>query len=129
MRATSDDAVKNVASTVLSFIEEHFGDTFNSIKPLSQHGEITYPLLWSLFPPKVLCYTEENTLQQPQIFLLTKQNYTKSDNKELSDVVRGKIISHYGDVFDFAEIPLQIPFFEGAKKSRTLDVFPLTHHA
>ncbi|KAI9683792.1 MAG: hypothetical protein M1822_005982 [Bathelium mastoideum] len=123
----SRQLVSNI-STALTFVHEDFGSDIESLATLSEHGEITFDLLWSLFPPRVKVFTQGNKLQEPQVMDFQLGEYKRlpdgTDIYEL-DV---KIISHDGVDFGYGAMTQTIRGFPGAKKVTSLPIYPLKYH-
>ncbi|KUJ10193.1 P-loop containing nucleoside triphosphate hydrolase protein [Mollisia scopiformis] len=123
-----NEALINDISAVLDFIQEHFGGNIDSLKSLSEHGEITYNLIWALFPPKTLGYTAANIQHQPQVFIF-KEGTDIETSTEKYYYVTGQVINHDGMDFGRGEMHIKIPYFEGTKKVRSLAAYPFSQHA
>jgi Domain of unknown function (DUF7025) len=128
VNTAQNESLINDINAVSDFIGEHFGDSIGNLNSLSKHGEITYPLVWALFPPNSLVFTVSNTLQQPQVFIFMEGSYEETSQGEKYYSITGRIINHDGINFGYGEIDLKISEFVGARKLQSLAVFPLSAH-
>jgi len=49
----------NDIGTAMRFVDEDFGYQIQSLASLIDKGEITFDLLWAIFPPRGMCYIQE----------------------------------------------------------------------
>jgi hypothetical protein len=120
-----NEALINDISTVFDFIREYFGDSIGSLNSLSEHGEITYTLVWALFPPNSLVFTVGNKLQELQVFIFREGKYSVDrQTGEKYYLITSRIINHNGMGFGYSDIKIKIPEFEGSRKVRSLAAFP-----
>ena len=115
-------------STALEFIDEDFGNTILSLASLSEHDEITFDLLWTLFPPRTVVFTKKNEMNEPQALRFQTGSYeTRQDRSEYFSL-KCSMINHDGQDFGWGDHWLEINGFEGAKKTYTLSALPLSLH-
>lgn len=115
-------------SIASQYIAEDHGSTMETLASLSQHDEITFDLLWALFPPNATVYTKSNLLCEEQILRLQKGEYGTRSNGSRYFSLDLRLISHDGEKLGWAESNIQIEQFDGAKKVRNLLCFPLDRH-
>jgi hypothetical protein len=92
---------------------------------LAEHDEITFDLLWALFPPNTTVYTKSNLLREHQICKLQKGEYGSLPSGARYYGLDLRYISHDGEKLGWAEKTLQIGSFAGAMKVHNLTVVPL----
>ncbi|KAL5118350.1 hypothetical protein ACEQ8H_003699 [Pleosporales sp. CAS-2024a] len=108
----------------LQYISEDYASTQASLASLSDHDEITFDLLWALFPPNTTVYTKQNLLREHQICKLQKGEYGQLPSGARYYSLHVKYISHDGDKFGWAQKSFQIGQFDGAKKVANLSCVP-----
>ncbi|PQE29410.1 AAA family ATPase protein [Rutstroemia sp. NJR-2017a WRK4] len=119
----------NDIGTALRFIQEDFGGLLQNLDSLLEKGEITFDLLWTIFPPKTLVIaTNHGLTHQPQALNLTSASYGKQENGARYYQVCGNIITHDGEDFGYGSLDINIDQFEGAKSLTALSVFPFKYH-
>jgi hypothetical protein len=116
-------------SVALQYIAEHYASTINSLSSLSAHGEITFDLLWALFPPNTAIWTKNNLLREPQVLKLQKGDYETRQNGSRHYSMDSRLIAHDGEKFGWTEKSLSIEQFDGAKKVVNLNCVPLNYIA
>jgi hypothetical protein len=121
-------ALIDEVNVALQFVAEDYGSTMDSLASLAEHNEITFDLLWTLFPPDTTVYTKSNLLHEHQLLKLKMGEYGSCDNGSKFFSMDLKFISHDGAKIGWAETKLQINQFEGAKKVHNLLCFPLAQH-
>ncbi|KAF1954563.1 P-loop containing nucleoside triphosphate hydrolase protein [Byssothecium circinans] len=128
-KAKPDGELAGVLCAALQYFDEDFGSTLASLKSLTEQDEITFKLLWTLFPPETIVYTRSNMLQEDQLLICESVEY-----KELKDgskvlMMDCRLISHDGVVLGWLGDVIKIEEFEGAKKVQELKCFPFSRHA
>jgi hypothetical protein len=123
-----DDAVINDIGAVFDFVKQDLGDSIENLKSLSEHGDITYQLVWALFPPNILGFTAANTLREPQPFIFKSGTYERDSTGREFFLITGRIIHHDGIDFGYSDLRAEIPSFTGSKKVSSLAAFPLSEH-
>jgi hypothetical protein len=118
----------NDLNSILEFIREDFGRIMASLDSLSEHDEITFDLLWALFPPNTIVYTKDNMLKEAQAYRFLSGSYEEQPDGSQLFQMRLRMISHDGQDLGWGEQYLQIGSFEGAKKVYHLATFPLSVH-
>jgi hypothetical protein len=119
----------NDIGTALRFIQEDFGGLIQHLDSLLEKGEITFDLLWTIFPPKTLVIaTNHGLTHQPQALNLTSGSYEKQENGSRYYQVNGNIITHDGEDFGYGSLTVAIDEFEGARSLTALPVFPFKYH-
>ncbi|KAI1438506.1 P-loop containing nucleoside triphosphate hydrolase protein [Xylaria sp. CBS 124048] len=114
-------------TTALEFIKEEFDSAVENLKSLLNHGEISYDLLWALFKPNAIIYTEDNLLREPQAEKFISGDYEETPEGKWFKISTN-IIHSDGDRFGWAEAEIKIPSFEGCRKITSLNAYPLTYH-
>lgn len=115
-------------STAVQFVYEDFGSRIADLDSLLPHKEITYDLLWTIFPPRTLTFTKRTLLEQPQIMKVTGTEYHQGqDGSWLS--IYCLSIAHDGEDFGTSRQTLKIPSFDGARQIEDLPSFPLEFHS
>ncbi|KAJ6543108.1 P-loop containing nucleoside triphosphate hydrolase protein [Mycena capillaripes] len=123
----SDTALAADIMTALQLIQEEYGSTLGDLDLLS-HQEISYVLLWVLFPPNTLVYRFHSYTEQVQILLARGFEYKKrKDNSEYAEILCD-VMNNDGSSFGFARDKLEIDAFVGARKIQDLVAFPLVYH-
>jgi hypothetical protein len=113
----------------LQYIEEDYGPTIESLKSLTLHDEITFKLLWTLFPPNTHVYSKKNMLQEEQLFKVRSVFYQKRQDGSEYFRLRLRAISHDGERLGWVDDKIDIDDFEGSKKVQECLCFPLSRHA
>jgi hypothetical protein len=123
-----EKAVVTDLKCAVEFVHEDFGGNIASLRSLSEHDEITFDLLWTLFPPHATLYTTDNMLKEPQIVRFLSGHYDRHQDGSQYYSMRVRFITHDGESMGWGEQNLQINGFEGAKKVHSLSCFPLASH-
>lgn len=111
----------------MQYVADDFDAATNSLKSLSAHGEITFDLLWALFPPNTDVWTKTNLLQEQQVFKLQKGTYARRQSGARYFSMDLRFIAHDGTKFGWTEQNFAIDQFEGARKVVNLSCVPLDH--
>lgn len=112
---------------LIRFLQDHYASIIKTLPKLLERGEMTFDLLWTLFPPNTVVYTscvyseepkclvfdfgEERTLKKGKFYVL-QCRYLDFNGKLLGEVVSN----------------LLIPEYRGAKAISSLESYPLKYH-
>ncbi|CAI7655887.1 unnamed protein product [Penicillium glandicola] len=119
----------NDIGTALRFVEEDYASTIVSLKSLLEERQITWDLLWTIFPPReVIIAPRFGTLCEEQALNLNNSNYSARANDQPYFSASGQIIKHDGRDFGTATVQLEIDKYEGARTIGSLSFFPIKHH-
>jgi hypothetical protein len=124
-KETPNKALVDELGVALQYIAQDYESTQASLASLSEHEEVTFDLLWALFPPNTTVYTKSNLLREHQVCKLQKGEYGQLSSGARYYELNLKYISHDGEKLGWAEKTLQIGSFDGAKKVFNLNVVPL----
>ena len=112
---------------LIKFLSNHFVAALDSLRPLLQHGEITFDLLWALFKPNDLLYTTCIGTGKPRSVRFESGEERTVDGVRFFQL-KCRYLDYNGKSFGEAWTLLAIEEFRGVKRIDTLDVFPLHHH-
>jgi hypothetical protein len=129
-KAQPEQSLVNDIGTALRLVEEDFGGAINNLQSLLSKGEITFDLLWAIFPPgELIVAMEHGLLRQPQALSVLTADYATQQNGQRYFWAKGMIITHDGEDFGKGSFTVTIPAFEGARKLMTLEFFPMKFHS
>ncbi|KAF8526674.1 P-loop containing nucleoside triphosphate hydrolase protein [Hysterangium stoloniferum] len=123
-----DESMISDISLALQFIEEDQGGNIADFGQLVSHGEITYDLLWALFPPNTVAYYYHEMTEQDVLVIVRsvkyRQHYGGSYLEVTADCIRDD-----GKMFGLAkDMDQKIVIFSGSRKIQDLSIFPLKYH-
>ena len=112
----------------LRYIREDFDSTFTSLSKLLPNKQITYPILWALFPPNtIVCSLDQ--LRNPRAWLVRSAENREDRNGNEWLQLEPEHIDYDGTkVGTVSSEPLKIAAFSGAKNISDLPCFPLEYH-
>ncbi|KAH7078952.1 P-loop containing nucleoside triphosphate hydrolase protein [Paraphoma chrysanthemicola] len=126
-KPSPNKVVVDELGVALQYISEDYASTQASLTSLSEHDEITFDLLWALFPPNSIVYTKSNLMREPQILKLQKGEFGQLPSGARYYALNLQYLSHDGEKLGWAPKTIQIGQFDGAKKVYNLLVVPLDH--
>ncbi|KAI3395886.1 hypothetical protein diail_671 [Diaporthe ilicicola] len=126
-----DDELIADLKVVLKFINEDYETLKQNIDSLLSAGEITWEVLWALFPPNVLIYHYHKLTGQYQILRsrsMAKQRIFPSETMQW--IFSLDVIIDDGEKFGVAKecVVPTIPEFTGVWSIEDMTVFPLDRH-
>lgn len=121
-----NDALVADIQTALQFIQEDYAGQIRDLEQLT-YNEISYELLWVIFPPNVLVYRFHIYTEQPQILLARSLEYLQRPNGSLYAKIACDVINNDGNSFGLARDDIEIDAFRGARRIRDLPLFPIEH--
>ena len=112
---------------LIRFLQEHYASIIKTLPELLERGEMTFDLLWTLFPPNTLIYTSCVYSEEPKclIFDFGEEKLLK---KGKFYVLQCRYLDFNGKVLGEVISNLLIPEFRGAKPITSLEAFPLKYH-
>ncbi|OJI82824.1 hypothetical protein ASPTUDRAFT_149218 [Aspergillus tubingensis CBS 134.48] len=115
--------------TALQFVEEDFAAQIVSLKSLLSENQITWDLLWAIFPPKeVIISPRFGLMTEEQAFNLKMSSYQSRPNGQQYFSAFAEVIKHDGQDFGKSSMELEINKYEGARTITSLNFFPLKYH-
>lgn len=110
-----------------SFLQQYFTSIIITLPTLLEKAEITFDLLWALFPPNTLVYTTCHYSEEPKclIFDFGEERILK---KGKFYVIQCRYLDFNGKVLGQVMSNLLIPEYRGAKPISSLEVYPLEYH-
>ena len=114
-------------SIAQQFVYEDFGSRIADLTSLLEHNEITYDLLWAIFPPRCLIFTKKTLLDQPQVMRVDSTSYQETQSGFWLEL-DCQAVAHDGEDFGTSVHTVKIRAFEGTLKVDDLDGFPLQYH-
>jgi hypothetical protein len=124
-KPSPDKTLVDELRVALQYIAEDYTSTQATLDSLSEHDEITFDLLWTVFPPNTAVYTKNNLLQEHQICKLQKSEYGRTETGARFFDLTVNFISHDGTKLGWASQKIRIGLFDGANKVYNLSVVPL----
>ncbi|GKZ86753.1 hypothetical protein AnigIFM56816_002352 [Aspergillus niger] len=99
----------NDIGTALQFVEEDFGAQISSLKSLMSENQITWDLLWAIFPPReVIISPRFGLMSEEQAFNLKMSSYQSRPNGQQYFSASADVIKHDGQDFGKATMELEI---------------------
>jgi len=126
-KTAPNKALVDELGVALQYIAQDYASTQATLDSLSEHNEITFNLLWALFPPNVTVYTKSNLLREHQILKLQRGEYGELPSGARYFSLDLRYLSHDGEKLGWAEKNYRISQFDGARKVNNLSVVPLEH--
>nr|GAT46318.1 AAA family [Mycena chlorophos] len=125
----SNPAVISDIGVAMQFIAEDYPDILGAFD-IDIRKEISFDLLWALFPPNVLVYRSHIYTEQDQILIARTFEYLDSpgDREQPCAVLECDVVTHDGSLFGFARELIKIPTFSGSRLIQNLSLFPLLWH-
>ncbi|KAF2823357.1 P-loop containing nucleoside triphosphate hydrolase protein [Ophiobolus disseminans] len=125
LKADPNKALVDELGVALQYLAEDHASTSATLESLSEHDEITFSLLWAIFPPNITVYTKSNLLREHQILKLKSTYYGELPGHVKYFGLNVRLISHDGEKLGWTNTSYKITQFEGAKKVHNLSVYPL----
>ncbi|KAJ3957198.1 hypothetical protein N0V92_006230 [Colletotrichum tropicale] len=124
-----EELISDLAEAV-KFAEDDHAPNIANLEPLFAAGEITWDLLWAIFPPNILVHRYHRFTEQDQVLKLRAISQHKRRDKSRFWQLACHIVADDGIKFGLASEPMYtvIEEFTGARKIADLRVFPLKYH-
>ncbi|CAD6566684.1 MAG: hypothetical protein ASARMPREDX12_008793 [Alectoria sarmentosa] len=121
------DTMTQHLDLLVRFLQEHYASIIKTLPELLERGEMTFDLLWTLFPPNTVVYTSCVYSEEPKclIFDFGEEKILK---KGKFYVLQCRYLDFNGKLLGEVISNLLIPEFRGAKPIVSLEAFPLKYH-
>ncbi|KAJ7349861.1 P-loop containing nucleoside triphosphate hydrolase protein [Mycena albidolilacea] len=126
-KSEPDTALISEISIALQFIEEDYAGTIGDFNLLA-YNEVSYDLLWVIFPPNTMAYRFHTFTEQHQILLARTFEYSRRENGTFCASIHCDVINNDGISFGFARERIEIDAFRGARRIQDLIMYPLAYH-
>ncbi|OOF98975.1 hypothetical protein ASPCADRAFT_204666 [Aspergillus carbonarius ITEM 5010] len=128
-KTTPNQPLIDDIGTALRFVEEDFASQIISLNSLLEEKQITWDLLWAIFPPReVIIAPRFGLMNEEQAFVMLTSGYGERANGQKYFSANGQHIKHDGQDFGTTTLPLEIDQYEGARSITSLNFFPIQHH-
>ncbi|KAI9782938.1 MAG: hypothetical protein M1839_004413 [Geoglossum umbratile] len=121
----ADDETKKHLDLLFKFVDSLIGAHGQRFRDLTKIGLITFPLMWMLFKPGDIVFTEKDG--HPQALMISQIEPTRSiigKSWQLTCIGTGYDGVNFGKVLEF----IKINQFEDTREITSLKVYPLKHH-
>lgn len=112
---------------LVRFLQEHYASIIKTLPELLERCEMTFDLLWTLFPPNTMIYTSCVYSEEPKCLI-----FDYGEEKILKNgkfyVLQCRYLDFNGKLLGEVISNLLIPEFRGAKAITSLEVYPLEYH-
>ncbi|KAI9756265.1 MAG: hypothetical protein M4579_003932 [Chaenotheca gracillima] len=123
--AKADDETKKHLDLLFKFVDSLLKPSVDRFKDYTKRGLIRFPLVWMLFKPGEIVYTEKDG--EPVCFMLNQVDAARG-LFERSWKLTCIGTQYDGERFGKANDVLKIGQFEGTREITSLNVFPLKWH-
>lgn len=127
-KASPDAEILESVETALQFIAEDLSDTIADFEVLVDQGEITYDMLWTLFPPNTYIRSFHRGTEQEFVAYAREFSYQCNMGGSFAKI-RCDIVSNDGKSFGISEEYIMIPEFPGTRTILELPGYPLEYHS
>ena len=126
--ATENEDLIIQIKAALKFLDDEFKEQKERLELLLKEAEISFDLLWAIFPPKCLVCTVD-LFGEPAIHQLQGHSGSMARQRANSFSILGRTIDTDGENWGWTVAKeLQIPEFTGVRPISSLPVFPLEFH-
>ncbi|KAK4223081.1 26S proteasome regulatory subunit 4 [Podospora fimiseda] len=126
-----DESLVEDLQVAVDFVDDEFRQLRDTLAQLLPSGEITWDLLWTLFPPNSLVYRRHQYIDDDQI-LKVRSIHVAEDKWDKSKIceLNCHVVTDDGVKFGRAIEPfwMYIPEYLGSKPIADLRIFPLKYH-
>ncbi|KAI9770958.1 MAG: hypothetical protein M1840_002662 [Geoglossum simile] len=113
---------------LVEFLRGHYASAIESRQALLKHGQIRFDLLWTIFPPNIIVYTERYEHNLPRYLRLEWSGEMQVQGRKVF-TLDCRYLGYDGESLGDVSISLVIQEFRGEEKIESIDVFPLNNHA
>ena len=128
MDERDSDTLEGVQAA-LRYIDTDVRDTITDVEVLLSQRQITYELLWALFPPnaKVIGYHKDT--EQRYVANAQTLEYTYNDEKGPHAVLTCSVIVYDGSRYGYSSLRMEVPEFPSARSIFELPAYPCQYYS
>lgn len=123
-----DDILISDIEAALHYIAEDHASTIHELHTQINEEQITFNILWALILPNSLVYRHESFSEQDQILRVRVVNYDADNDGIRYALLKCDVVRDDGHSFGLSRERIRIDEFQGLKKIRDLNVYPLKFH-
>lgn len=113
---------------LVRYLDKDYAKVQASLKPMLEHGLITFELLWALWKPDTLAYTTTyGSHDEPRVFKVDTAEKHYHMSKGHFYHVDGRYFEYDGKQHGYGSFVEEISEFRGAKKITSLSCYPLKY--
>ncbi|KAJ6171780.1 hypothetical protein N7470_000847 [Penicillium chermesinum] len=114
---------------LVKYLDTDYADTKKALYPLLEANMITFDLLWALYKPNTIAYTQTyGNADEPRAFKIEYATKESSFMKGQWYIVEGRYLEYDGKDFGFGTMMAEVDAFKGARKITSLSCYPLQYH-
>lgn len=114
---------------MIAYLDQDYEDTKKTLYPMLEAGNITFELLWALFKPNTIAFTNAyGSTEDPRCF---KVDYATKDSSFMRGewyCIEGRYLEYDGKSFGLGEFEIDVESFKGPRKITSLSTYPLKYH-
>ncbi|KAK2873584.1 hypothetical protein FQN49_002271 [Arthroderma sp. PD_2] len=114
---------------LIKYLDKDYAETKNALYPLLDNNTITYDLLWALFKPNTIAYTQTySTPDEPRAFKIEYATKESSFMRGQWYSIEGRYLEYDGKSFGMGTMSTEVDHFKGPRKISSLACYPLKYH-
>lgn len=114
---------------LVKYLDKDYAETKNALYPLLDNNTITYDLLWALFKPNTIAYTQTyGTPDEPRAFKIEYATKESSFMRGQWYSIEGRYLEYDGKSFGMGTMSAEVDHFKGPRKISSLACYPLKYH-
>ncbi|KAK3361216.1 hypothetical protein B0T24DRAFT_692059 [Lasiosphaeria ovina] len=114
---------------LVRYIDKDFAEVKSSLYPMLENGIITFDLLWALWKPNTLAFTNTYGSQdEPRAFRAETAERHSSIVRDDFYLICGKYFEYDGKQFGYGAMYSEVKEFRGTRRITSLNCYPLKYH-
>ena len=114
---------------LMKYLNEDYAETKRTLYPMLEAGNITFDLLWALFKPNTIAFTNTyGATDEPRAFRVDYANKESSFMRGDWYCIEGQYLEYDGKIFGLGDFECDIESFKGPRKITSLTTYPLKFH-
>lgn len=114
---------------LIRYLDKDYADIKKTLYPLLDSNTITFDLLWALFKPNTIAYTQTySTPDEPRAFKIEYATKESSFMKGQWYSIEGRYLEYDGKAFGMGTMAAEVESFKGPRKISSLACYPLKYY-
>ena len=123
------DKQRSHCKVLLKYLNQDYDEVKKTLYPMLKAGNITFDLLWALFKPNTIAFTNTyGSTDDPRCFKVDYANKECSFMKGEWYCIEGRYLEYDGKNYGMGDFEVNVDSFKGPRKITSLLTYPLQYH-
>ncbi|RKF81521.1 hypothetical protein GcC1_025002 [Golovinomyces cichoracearum] len=124
-----DEIKRKHLKVLIQYLDKDYATIKRTLYPMLESGLITFDLLWALYKPNTLAFTNTyGSVDEPRVFKIELAEKEYSFLKGEWYDIEGRYLEYDGKIWGMGTMECEVGAFNGSRKITSLNCYPLKYH-